>query len=196
MRFPKENGTSYSPSQCTFFEECRARTFISIAPEAPSVMLMDIDRKTGAGMLIGFFLAATILFGYVQLAMAPNYQGLLQTKKYVQLGYDITHSIGYADAQAFVGKINTGAEELATLPLIGMMANKSNVAQYTQTMVDMMQGRKEIAEQEMNLINTKISLIQFSLPALIVSILLVGAGIYMLMEEKKPAAKARKGRKR
>ena len=176
----------------------RARTFISIAPEATSVMLMcGFDRKTGAGMLIGFFLAATILFGYVQLAMAPDYQNLLQTKKYAQLGYDITHSIGYADTQEFVGKINEGAEELATLPLIGTMVDKANIAQYTQTVVSLLEGRKELAEQELNLISAEISLIQLSLPALVFSILMVATGIYVLMEDaKKPVAKAKKGRKR
>jgi len=163
------------------------------------LMACVFDRKTGAGMLIGFFLAATMLFGYVQLAMAPDYQNLLQTKKYAQLSYDITHSAAYASIQTFVDKLDQGAHDLVNVPIIGGMVDKSEVGTYTQTVISLLEGRKELAAQELNLINAEISLIQLSLPALIVSIVMVGAGIYVLMEEKgtKPkAAKAKKGRKR
>lgn len=153
---------------------------------------MAFDKKTGAGMLIGFFLATSILFGYVQLALAPSYSSLLQTKKYAQLSYDITHSAGYSSLQAFVGKINDGAHEVASLPIIGGVVSKSSAPEYTGMVVDLMEGRKELSEQELALINAQISLIQISLPALVFSLLMVIAGSYVLMAGCKESEKKKR----
>jgi len=155
-------------------------------------MACVLDKKTGAGMLIGFFLATTILFGFVQLSMAKDYQNLQQTKKYAQLSYDITHSTGYAGVQAFVAKIDEGATELASLPIIGGVVSRTSAPEYTQMVMDLLEGRKELAVQELNLISAEIALIEFSMPALVFSLLMIAGGVYMLFVDEKKSKKGKK----
>ena len=160
------------------------------------------DKKVCYGVLIGFFLASALLFGFIQVAMGPMYNQLVSMKGYAQTTYDITHSPAYANVQAFVANVDQSAEELAAMPFIGGAVEKSEVPSYARAVSDILQGRKNLSEIELWAINTEIMLIQISLPLMLLSLAIAAYGVWKVQElmdavSPAPAAqKPKKGRKK
>ena len=154
------------------------------------------DKKFCYGMLIGFFLASALLFGAIQVAMGPSYNQLVSMQGYAKATYDITHSAAYAKVQAFVANVDESATQLAAMPFIGGLVDRTEIPAYTKAVADILQGRKALSENELWAINTEIQLIQWSLPLFLVSLAIVVFGAWKMQEMEKPAeAKAKKGKR-
>jgi len=153
------------------------------------------DKKFCYGMLVGFFLASALLFGAIQVVMGPSYNQLVGVQGYAKTTYDITHSSTYGNVQSFVAKVDNSAVQLAAMPFIGGLVDKAEIPAYTKAVSDILQGRKDLSEIELNAINTEIQLIQLSLPLLLVSIAIVVFGAWKMQEMTNPNM-AKKGKKR
>jgi len=154
------------------------------------------DKKFCYGLLIGFFLASALLFGAIQAVMGPSYNQLVSMKGYAQTTYDITHSSTYAGLQGFVANVDESAAQLAAMPFIGGIVDRAQIPAYTKAVSEILQGRKDLSENELWAINTEIQLIQWSLPLFLVSLAIVVFGAWKMQEMEKPAeAKAKKGKR-
>jgi hypothetical protein len=148
------------------------------------------------GLLIGFFLASALLFGLIQIYMGPSYNKLVSMQGYAQTTYDITHSTAYASVQTFVAEVDKSAVELSTLPFVGGLVDKTSIPQYTKAVSDILQGRKDLSENELWAINTEIQLIQWSMPLFLVSLAIVVFGVWKVQAEAKPAVAGAKAKKK
>jgi hypothetical protein len=154
------------------------------------------DKKFCYGVLVGFFLASSLLFGTIQFAMGPSYNQLVSVQSYAKTTYDITHSSTYSNVQAFVANVDQSANQIAAMPFIGGIVNRAEIPTYTKAVYDILQGRKDLSDIELRAINTQIQLIQLSLPLLLVSLAIVAYGMWKMMETTKPDAAVAKGKKK
>lgn len=158
--------------------------------------------KFYAGMLVGFFLATALMFGIIQIYVAPYTEAIKTTQPYAQEVYAITHSGYYSNAQNVAAKVSEVASQLAALPLIGAGMQSTHVEQYAKTAVTLFENAKQSSEMTVTLVGWAIMVLGITLPALLFSILMVIVGVWMYKsdccpccaEEKAPSAK--KGKKR
>lgn len=156
-------------------------------------------EKFYAGLLVGFFLAFAMVFGFVQASLAPYYNEIKEIKPEVDMAYKATHSEKYADVRALIVNVKSASESLAALPLIGGGVDALGVQNYAQQAVDLMDNAKGISEGMVPLVDTALGAIEVSAWAFWVSLVLVLAGVYSafgVKAKKAPAAKKAKKRKR
>lgn len=162
--------------------------------------------KFYAGMLVGFFLATTIMFGIVQMYVAP-YEGTIRTAQpYAQDMYAMTHSDYYSSTENIAAKVREYAAKVAEIPVIGEMVQAGQVEQYANDAVALFANARESSEVVVLLIGWALLLLGMTMPALLFSIAMVILGVWMYktdcgaccMGEAKPEAKApaTKARKR
>jgi len=154
--------------------------------------------KFVSGLLIGFFLAVGLMGGLVQIYGGPYYETVKTSQPYAQGFYNLAHTNAYAETQAFVAKVNETAAEVAKLPLIGGAFDAAKVSQYTQVAIDALRNAKSSSEVMLQLITTTKTLLELAMPAIILSLIMIGVGYWTYMEAdgKDDAAKpAKKGRR-
>jgi len=145
---------------------------------------MTMEKQFYSGLLMGFFLATGLLFGAVQIFMAPHYSDLVQLQGYAQQGYQFTHSQTYMEMQTFVEKLNEGANALAGMPLIGALVTKENVPVYTQNVLTMVKHARTLSEDAVWALSSIISIIQIALIGFLASVAMVVVGYYYRTEKK------------
>ena len=145
---------------------------------------MTMEKQFYSGLIMGFFLATGLLFGAVQLFMAPHYSDLVQLQGYAQQGYQFTHSQTYTEVQMFAEKLNEGANTLSGMPLIGALVNKENVPIYTQDMLAMVKHARTLSDNAVWAMGSIITVIQIALVGLAVSVVMIAAGYYYGTEKK------------
>lgn len=158
-------------------------------------------RKFLSGFLIGFFLAAAIMFGFIQVALGPSYGELKQAEQYAQGVYLITHSGAFASVQGFVSAINNAADTISAIPLVGAAVNVVQVPQYAQSISLILEASKSLSESTLMLIRFNIGLLEMSGPVLLISVAMIAVGVALYLSkdkkgEKKAAAKQAKKRGR
>ncbi|GEM_PF-1045782 len=157
--------------------------------------------KFYAGLMVGFFLAFSMVFGFVQVNLGPYYKDIVAIKPAVDEAYQVTHSEKFADVRGLVVDVKAASEKLATLPIIGDGISSLGIQDYAQQAIGLMDNAKDISEGMVPLVNNAILAIEVSAWALWVSLILVLAGIYSAyggkkMLKKAPARAAKKARKR
>jgi hypothetical protein len=159
-------------------------------------------EKFYAGLLVGFFLAFAMVFGFVQASLAPHYNEIKEIKPDVDMAYKATHSEKYSDVRALIVNVKSASESLAALPVIGGGIDALGVQNYAQQAIDLMDNAKGISEGMVPLVDTALGAIEVSAWAFWVSLVLVLAGVYSAFGgckafgKKAPAAKkAKKGKR-
>jgi len=155
--------------------------------------------KFYAGMIVGFFLATALMFGFIQLYVAPYTASIKTTQPYVEEVYSITHSSYYANAQNVALKVKEIALQIAALPIVGSTVQSSQVENYAATAVTLFENAKQSSEMTVTLVDWAILVLGITIPALLFSILMIIVGVWMYKNggcpccmEDKPA----KGKKR
>jgi len=149
--------------------------------------------KFYAGLIAGFFLAFALVFGFVQVELAPHYNEIKQIQPDVQAAYDATHSADYASVQEFMGKVKEAGDKLSALPVIGSGFSALKIQDYAQRAISLMGNAKGISEGLVPLVGTAIAAIEAAAWAFWLSVVLMLAGFYLLFRvnnEEKEAAKA------
>lgn len=139
--------------------------------------------KFYAGMLVGFFLATALMFGLVQLYIAPHEQTIKTAQPYAQEAYTITHSEYYANAQNVAVKVRDVAASIAALPVIGPMIGKTQVEQYANTAVTLFENAKQSSEVVVLMIGWMLFVIGMTMPALLFSILMIIVGVWIYKKD-------------
>jgi hypothetical protein len=102
-----------------------------------------------------------------------------------------SHSDYYANAQNVAVKVKEVAASVAQIPLIGSIAQGAQVEQYADAAVVLFQNAKQSSEVVVLMVGWSLLLIGLSLPAFLVSVILVIVGLWLAKEEKVPARKKR-----
>jgi len=153
------------------------------------------EKRFASGLLIGFFLATGLMFGLIQLSLGPYYGTLMNLKPQLEIAYAITHSDAYAGIQVLVGNVNTAAEAIAQIPIIGEGMDATKVPMYAQALSTFMESVRGFTESGLALVNFEIMLLQLAIPAILASIVMIAVGAKMNAEAGKKA-KGKKSRKK
>ena len=161
--------------------------------------------KFYAGMLVGFFLATALMFGIVQLYVAPYESTIRTAQPYAQEAYTMTHAGYYANAENVAAKVREYAAKVAAIPVIGSMVPADQVEQYATIAVKLFENAKQSSEIVLLLIGWALFVLGMTMPALLFSILMIMVGVWMYKkdccaccpseaktEKKSPAAKGKR----
>ena len=131
------------------------------------------------GIFVGFFIATALMFGIVQVSMAPYESTIKTAQPYAQETYDITHSSYYSNAENIAAKVKEYAAKVAEIPVIGTMAQTAQVQQYADAAISLFENARKSSEVVLVLIGWTLALIGLAAPGFLFSVLMIIAGVWV-----------------
>ncbi|MGV8177045.1 MAG: hypothetical protein ACP5NX_04555 [Candidatus Bilamarchaeaceae archaeon] len=135
-------------------------------------MNMNNQRIFG-GFLLGFFVAAFLFFLMAQTYIAPVQKEVEAVSPYVDEAYAITHSERYAKFRGFLEGIGLAADNLSAIPLIGSIANGTEISQNTHELIGVMDNARDMSTQIKSFKNSIMLIANTAFMGMVASILLV-----------------------
>lgn len=143
-----------------------------------------MDRAL-SGFLVGFFLAIFLVSAAVKVQLGPLEPEVNMAISASQTFYDVAHSEVYNDIMDLAKWVNNTVDMASSSPLLGNLVPK-DVPEAANKIVTLLNNVKGFSENLLSGLKFLLLVIQLSLPAMLVSLVVCAYGVYELYFVGKP----------